>query len=104
MACPDPAQQALQEDRDHPAGLHLQDTHHLQDLQDPQASRAGPAALPTPATSLAETELTALGIQDLDHHLEKEAGREGDLMEGMIEEVEEILEEEEGLRLAGRER
>ena len=104
MACPDPAPQAQQEDRDHPASLHLQDTHHPQDLQDPQASRAGPAALPTPATSLAETELTALGIQDLDHHLEKEAGREGDLMEGMREEVEEILEEEEGLRPAGRER
>ena len=104
MECPDPAPQAQQEDRDHPAGLHLQDTHHLQDLQDPQASRTGPVALPTPATSLAEIELTALGIKDLDHHLEKEAGREEDLLEGMREEVEEILEEEEGLRPAGRER
>ena len=102
MACPDPAPQAQQEDRDHPAGLHLQDTHHLQDLQDPQASRTGPVALPAPVTSLGEIELSALESQDLDLHLEKEAGREGDLMEGMIEEVEEILEEEEGLRPAGR--
>ena len=104
MACPDPAQQAQQEDRDRPAGLHPQDTHHLLDHPDPQASRTGPVALPAPATSLAEIELTALGIKDLDHHLEREAGREEDLLEGMREEVEEILEEEEGLRPAGRER
>ena len=108
MACPDPTPQAPQQDRDHPADLHLQDTHPLPDPPDPQASRAEAAALPTPPINLVGTELTALEIKILDHHLGKEearAGREGDLLEWMKGEVEEILEAEEegGLRPAGKE-